>query len=188
MRRETASVLEWLRSQRLEAHLITGDSRATSEFVTSGLALVTRRCEARPEEKLERIDELRREGPVAFVGDGINDAPALARAEVGLALSQGSELARQAGGLILTGGLSRLPTAIALSRATSRNIRQNLAWALVYNLLGLPLAAGAFSPWGLALPARYAAIAMSLSSISVIANALRLRGVALVSMGEEEVS
>ena len=138
-------------------------------------------AEVTPEGKVKALHELKAKGRLAFAGDGINDAPALAEADVGIAMGTGTEVAIEAADVVLVGGrLPALEQAIGLSRATMRNIRQNLFFAFLYNALGIPVAAGLLYPFfGLLLSPILAGAAMSLSSVSVISNALRLRNVKL---------
>jgi Cu+-exporting ATPase len=158
--------------------MLTGDSRTTAEAVANRLGLDGVETEVKPEQKSEAVARLKGQGRiVAMAGDGINDAPALAEADVGIAMGTGTDVAIQSAGITLVGGdLTGLLRARRLSRATIRNIRQNLFFAFVYNSLGVPLAAGILYPFfGLLLSPIIASAAMSLSSVSVIANALRLR-------------
>jgi Cu+-exporting ATPase len=146
--------------------------------VADALGISRVEAEVKPEGKAEAVSAFQAQGRVvAMVGDGVNDAPALARADVGIALGTGADIATAAADVVLLrGGISALPSAIALSRATLRNIRQNLFWAFIYNVAGLPLAAGALLPlFGVELSPVFASAAMSLSSLSVLGNALRLR-------------
>jgi Cu+-exporting ATPase len=158
--------------------MLTGDAKATAEAVAKGLGIDEVVAGVLPAGKAETVMRLKGEGRiVAMAGDGINDAPALAAADVGIAMGTGTDVAIQSAGITLVGGdLSGLLRARRLSRATIRNIRQNLFFAFAYNSLGVPLAAGVLYPFfGLLLSPVIASAAMSLSSVSVIANALRLR-------------
>jgi Cu+-exporting ATPase len=174
----TPAALESLRRDGMRIVMVTGDHRATAEAVAHKLAITDIRAEVLPENKNAIVRDLQRQGhAVAMAGDGVNDAPALAEAEVGIAMGTGTDVAMQSAGVTLVkGDLAGIARARALSRATMRNIRQNLFLAFVYNTLGIPIAAGARYPaCGLLLSPIIAAAAMSLSSVSVIVNALRLR-------------
>jgi P-type Cu+ transporter len=178
----TPEALRLLREDGLRIVMVTGDSRKTAEAVARRLGLDDVRAEVPPEEKVEIVANLQAEGRVvAFAGDGINDAPALARANVGIAMGSGTDVAMESAGITLVkGDLRGIVRARRLSRATMRNIRQNLFFAFVYNVLGVPIAAGVLYPFtGLLLNPMIAAAAMSFSSVSVIGNALRLRRVEL---------
>jgi Cu+-exporting ATPase len=158
--------------------MLTGDARATAWHVAGSLGIEDVIAEVQPSDKADVIRRLRAEGRrVAMAGDGINDAPALASAHVGIAMGTGTDIAMESAQVTLVkGDLSGIVTARALSRATVRNIRQNLAFAFGYNALGIPVAAGVLYPaFGWLLSPLVAALAMSLSSVSVIGNALRLR-------------
>ena len=162
--------------------MLTGDSRATAEAVARRLGITEVEAEVLPEQKIAVIKRLQAEGrKVAMAGDGVNDAPALAQAEVGIAMGTGTDVAMHSTGVTLVkGDLRGLARARRLSQATMRSIRQNLVFAFVYNALGVPLAAGVLYPWlGILLSPIIASAAMSLSSVSVIGNALRLRRVSL---------
>ena len=158
--------------------MLTGDNRRTAKAVADRLGIADFEAEVLPEQKHRVVQRLKAEGRVvAMAGDGVNDAPALAAADVGIAMGAGTEVAIESAGVTLVkGDLAGIAHARALSRATMRNIRQNLVLAFVYNALGIPLAAGVLYPaFGLLLSPVVAAAAMSFSSVSVIGNALRLR-------------
>jgi len=173
-----AAALQRLREENIRIVMLTGDNRTTAAAVAGQLGITEVHAEVLPEEKHRIVTRLRAEGRVvAMAGDGINDAPALAEADVGIAMGTGTDVAMQSAGITLVkGDLAGIARALALSRATMRNIRQNLVLAFVYNAVGIPLAAGVLYPsFGLLLSPIVAALAMSLSSVSVIGNALRLR-------------
>jgi Cu+-exporting ATPase len=174
----TPEALTMLREEGLEITIATGDSRATAEAVAAKLGVQTVEAEVLPKDKLELIERLKSQGrTVAMAGDGINDAPALAAADVGIAMGAGTDVAMEsAGATLIQGDLRAIVRFRRLSEGVMRNIRQNLFFAFVYNVLGVPIAAGILYPvFGLLLNPMIAAAAMSFSSVSVIANALRLR-------------
>jgi Cu+-exporting ATPase len=174
----TPDAIRALRNQGIRIVMLTGDNRATAENLAHALAIDEFEAEILPEGKLEIIRKLQGQGRVvAMAGDGVNDAPALAQADVGIAMGTGTDVAMESGGITLVkGDLMAVVRARNLSRATMRNIRQNLFFAFVYNAIGVPIAAGVLYPFfGLLLSPILAAAAMSFSSVSVITNALRLR-------------
>ena len=178
IKESTPRALEQLRADGLQIIMLTGDARTTAEAVAKSLRIDQVIADVRPTDKAQVIERLQREGRrVAMAGDGINDAPALARADVGIAMGTGTDIAMESAQVTLVkGDLGGIVRARALSRAVVHNIKQNLAFAFGYNALGIPIAAGALYPlFGLLLSPLIAALAMSLSSVSVITNALRLR-------------
>jgi len=178
----TAQALRDLRAEGIRILMLTGDSKSTAEAVARQLGLAEFEAEVLPSKKAEVVARLQKEGrTVAMAGDGVNDAPALAQADVGIAMGTGTDVAMESGGITLVkGDLAGIVRARKLSRATMKNIRQNLFFAFIYNLLGVPIAAGVLYPvFGWLLSPIFAAAAMSLSSVSVIANSLRLRRVEL---------
>lgn len=174
----TSEAIKALHELGLEIHMVTGDNEKTARSVANELGIDQVRAGVSPEDKHEYVKRLRSEGQiVAMAGDGINDAPALAAANVGIAMGTGTDVAIESAGITLVkGDLGGLVKAVHLSRATMRNIRQNLFFAFIYNTLGIPIAAGLLYPFfGILLSPMIAAAAMSLSSVSVVTNALRLR-------------
>ena len=177
IKESTPRALEQLKADGLQIIMLTGDARGTAEAVARSLRIDQVIADVRPTDKAQVIERLQREGRrVAMAGDGINDAPALARADVGIAMGTGTDIAMESAQVTLVkGDLGGIVRARALSRAVVRNIKQNLAFAFGYNALGIPIAAGALYPvFGLLLSPLIAALAMSFSSVSVITNALRL--------------
>jgi Cu+-exporting ATPase len=178
----TAEAIRQLHDEGLRVVMLTGDNRTTAEAVGKRLGIDEIEADVLPDRKGEVIKRLQSQGRVvAMAGDGTNDAPALAMAQVGIAMGTGTDVAIESAGVTLVqGDLRGIVRARRLSRATMRNIRQNLFFAFVYNALGVPLAAGVLYPvFGLLLNPMIASAAMSFSSVSVISNALRLRKTAL---------
>jgi P-type Cu+ transporter len=178
----TAEAIRELHTLGLTLVMLTGDNRRTAAAVAKTLGLDAVEAEIEPVGKVSDMKKLRAEGThVAMAGDGINDTPALSEADVGIAMGTGTDVAMQSAGITLvTGDLRAIAKAMHLSRATMRNIRQNLVFAFLYNALGIPVAAGVLYPFfGLLLSPIIAGAAMSLSSVSVVTNALRLNRVKL---------
>ena len=178
----TRAALDALRAQGIAIVMLTGDGRTTARAIAAKLGITDVEAEVLPERKSAAIEDLRRAGRVvAMAGDGVNDAPALAAADIGIAMGGGTDIAMASAGMTLVkGDLTGIVRARQLSVATMKNIRQNLLFAFLYNALGVPIAAGVLYPvFGILLSPAFAAAAMALSSVSVIANALRLRRVAL---------
>jgi Cu+-exporting ATPase len=178
----TPSAIRELKKQGIRIVMLTGDNQGTAAEIAKLLGIDEFQAEVLPAQKAEIVKNLQKEGRiVAMAGDGINDAPALAQAQVGIAMGTGADIAIESGGItLLKGDLEGILRARKLSRATMRNIRQNLFFAFLYNSIGVPIAAGVLYPFfGLLLSPILAAAAMSFSSVSVITNSLRLRNVKL---------
>jgi Cu+-exporting ATPase len=178
MKESTPEAVEALRKEGLRIVMLTGDRKESASMIASQLKISEVESEVSPKRKGEIVKKLHGEGRVvAMAGDGINDAPALAAADVGIAMGTGADVAIESAGItLLKGDLRGIVRARKLSRATIRNIKQNLAFAFLYNVIGIPIAAGVFYPlFGWLLSPMLASAAMSFSSVSVIANALRLR-------------
>jgi Cu+-exporting ATPase len=174
----TRAALETLKAKGIRIVMLTGDNRTTAEAIARRLGITEIEADVLPDQKAEIVNKLKAQGRVvAMAGDGVNDAPALAAAEVGIAMGTGTDVAIESAGVtLLKGDLSGIAKARNLSRATMSNIRQNLFFAFIYNALGVPIAAGVLYPvFGILLSPMIAAAAMALSSVSVIGNATRLR-------------
>jgi Cu2+-exporting ATPase len=179
VRPESKEAVEDLQEQGIEVVMITGDARPVAERIGAQLGITTIEAEVLPEEKESRVVAFQERGrTVAMVGDGVNDAPALARADVGIAIGAGTDVAIESAGVILASSDPRAVAGIRrLSKAAYRKMVQNLGWAVGYNVVAIPIAAGVLSPWGISMPPAAAAILMSGSTIIVALNAQTLRGV-----------
>jgi Cu2+-exporting ATPase len=176
IRPESYEAVRLLKEQGLRVAMLTGDSQAVANWVAEELGLDEVFAEVLPEQKHQKIQELRQYGKVAMVGDGVNDAPALAQADVGIAIGAGTDVARASAGIVLVRDDPReVIDIITLSKASYRKMVQNLGWAAGYNVIALPLAAGVLAPWGFVLPPAISALLMSLSTIIVALNAQALR-------------
>ncbi|MGM9988530.1 MAG: heavy metal translocating P-type ATPase [Bacillaceae bacterium] len=175
VKESSAEAIKQLKEMNIEVYMVTGDNKRTADTIAKQVGIDHVYAEVLPENKASIVEELQQAGKVvAMIGDGINDAPALAKADIGMAIGTGSDVAIETADVTLVGGdLAHIPKAIQLSRSTMRNIRQNFFWALLYNCLGIPIAAfGLLQPW-------VAGAAMAFSSVSVVLNALRLRKIKL---------
>jgi Cu+-exporting ATPase len=182
MKDSTPEAVEALRKEGLRIVMLTGDRKESASMIAARLKISEVEAEVQPQQKSAIVTRLRQQGRiVAMAGDGINDAPALAAADVSIAMGTGADVAIESAGItLLKGDLRGIVRARKLSRATIRNIKQNLAFAFLYNVIGIPIAAGVFYPlFGWLLSPMLASAAMSFSSVSVIANALRLRRASL---------
>ena len=176
--RETSeAAVKRLKQVGIDVVMLTGDREEVAQTVADAVGITSVVAGVKPDEKAEHIQRLQENGVVAMIGDGINDAAALTLANVGIAMGAGSEIALESADIVLVrNDLADAVAALELGRATMTRIRSNLAWAFVYNLIGLPLAMGVLFPWtGWLLPPAFAAAAMSLSSVSVVSNSLVLR-------------
>ena len=181
VRPESREAVQRLHEQGIEVVMLTGDAKAVAEAVARELGIDTVFAEVLPDQKVEKIKELKRAGKrVAMVGDGVNDAPALVTADVGIAIGAGTDVAVEAGDVVLVRSDPRdVPRIIALSRASYRKMMQNLWWAAGYNIVAIPLAAGVLASQGILLSPAFGAVLMSLSTVIVAINAQLLRRVKL---------
>lgn len=178
MKPETPAAINHLHKLGIKIVMLTGDNKNTAQYIAAQIGIDEVVAEVMPEDKLNKIKELKAQGKVvAMAGDGVNDAPALAEADVGIAMATGTDAAIESAGItLLNGDLSKLVRAIALSKMTMRGIRQNLFWAFIYNIVGIPLASGVFYPFfGWLLSPIFAGVAMAFSSVSVVGNSLRIK-------------
>jgi Cu2+-exporting ATPase len=184
IRDESREAVRALKGMGLEVAMLTGDSQQVADWVAGELGLDTVFAEVRPEEKANKVKELQRQDKVvAMVGDGINDAPALVQADVGIAIGAGTDVAIESADVVLVKNDPQdVVRLIRLSRATMRKMRQNLVWATAYNVVAIPAAAGVLQPWGITLRPEWGALIMSASTIIVAINALLLRRVSLIGI------
>jgi Cu2+-exporting ATPase len=178
MKATSKQAIETLQKQGIEVYMLTGDNEQTAKAVAAQVGLQHYKAEVLPSEKADFIKQLQSQGKVvAMVGDGINDSHALAEADVSIAMGKGSDIAIDVAKMtLITSDLNLIPKALKLSRKTVQAIRQNLFWAFIYNIIGIPIAAGVLYPFfGFLLDPMIAGAAMALSSVSVVSNSLRLR-------------
>jgi Cu+-exporting ATPase len=177
LKENSKEAVETLKSMGIETVIITGDNKRTAEAIAQKTGITKVLADVLPEDKAHEVKKLQKEGKiVAMVGDGINDSVALTQADIGIALGSGTDIAMESGDIVLIkDDLRDVINAIKLSRATMSKIRQNLFWALFYNVIGIPIAAGIFASAGLVLRPEFAGLAMALSSVSVVSNSLLLR-------------
>lgn len=177
---DAAHAIASLHEMGIKTAMLTGDNENTANAIAQKVGIDTVSANLMPEQKFAEVEKYKTYGMCAMVGDGINDAPALTASNLGIAIGTGSDIAIDSAGIVvMQGALSQVVTALSLGRATLRNIKQNLFWAFIYNIIGIPLAAGIFASFGIYLNPMLAAAAMSLSSFFVISNALRLNFVKL---------
>ena len=177
IKEDSPQALKALQGMGLKVYMITGDNKRTAQAIAKKAGIKNFFAEVLPEDKVNYVKKLQKQGKVAMVGDGINDAPALAQADIGIAMGSGTDVAMETGSIVLMrDSLLDIPKAIKLSKLTMGKIRQNMFWALFYNILGIPIAAGILYPWtGWLLNPMIAGGAMALSSVSVITNSLLLK-------------
>lgn len=184
-RPEAKAVLSELKNRGIKTVMLTGDNQQLAEKIGRQLGIDQVEAGLLPGEKADRLAKLQEAGPVAFVGDGINDAPALSLADVGIAMGSGTDVAKEAGGIVLmTSSLTGVLRALDLSKQTFTRIKLNLFWALIYNLIGIPVAAGLFSFIGVSLSPELAALAMAFSSVSVLLSSLMLNWTKIAGAGK----
>jgi len=176
LRQEAKFVVNEMKKLGLTTILLSGDRTETTKFVAKELGFDSFFAEVKPEEKREMIKSLQEEGlKVAMVGDGVNDAPALAQSDLSFAVPTGVDITKQVGDVVLLSGISRLPESFKLGKRVNSKIKQNLLWAFLYNVIGIPVAAGALYNYGIYLKPELAGLLMALSSISVVANTVLLQ-------------
>jgi heavy metal translocating P-type ATPase len=178
LKSESKNAIEDLKKMNIDVVMLTGDDQNTAKYIASRVGINTVFSNVLPQDKLNKVKEFQLDGRiVAMAGDGVNDAPALAQADVGIAMGTGTDVAIESSGItLLYGDISKLVKAIRLSKITMRGVKQNLFWAFIYNIIGIPLAAGLFYPiFGWLLNPIFAGFAMAMSSVSVVSNSLRIK-------------
>jgi Cu2+-exporting ATPase/Cu+-exporting ATPase len=178
VKKESKDAVASLHKLGIKVVMLTGDDEKTAKYIASQVGIDEVIAHVLPQDKMDKIKALQAQGKiVAMAGDGVNDAPALAQANVGIAMSTGTDVAIESAGItLLHGDISKLVKAIKLSKITMRGIKQNLFWAFIYNIIGIPLAAGLFYPiFGWLLNPIFAGFAMAMSSVSVVSNSLRIK-------------
>jgi heavy metal translocating P-type ATPase len=180
-KKEAQHAIQSLTSMGIQSIMLSGDDQKTAEHIAQEVGITTVIADVLPEHKLEKINYLKEHSKVAMVGDGVNDAPALAAADVGIAMATGTDAAMATAGItILHGDIEKVVQSIVIAKKTMQIVRQNLFWAFFYNVIGIPFAAGAFYPaFGIQLSPVFAGAAMALSSVSVVTNSLRLKTIKL---------
>ena len=182
LKKESAQSVLDLHRLGIQVIMITGDDENTAKYIASLVGIEEVFSHVLPQDKLAKIKELQSQGRiVAMTGDGINDAPALTQADVGIAMGNGTDVAIESSGItLLNGDISKIVKAVSLSRITMRGIKQNLFWAFIYNIIGIPLAGGLFYPiFGWTISPVFAGFAMAGSSLSVVLNSLRIKSIKL---------
>ncbi len=176
LKEDSKQAIDKLNKAGKKTAILTGDNKRVGQAIAEELGIKSVLAEVLPQDKAKEVEKLKKDGKVAFVGDGINDAPALATADLGIAMGGGTDIARETGDIILVkNNLLDVVRAMKLSQATFTKIKMGLFWALIYNVVGIPIAAGLFSRWGITLKPEFAGLAMALSSVSVVTNALLLK-------------
>lgn len=187
-KQSSMNAIAQLKQRGLRTVMLTGDNKLVAEAIAKQVGNDDVIADVLPGDKADHVKDLQENGPVAFVGDGINDAPALTTADVGIAMGSGTDIAIESGGIVLVkNNLEDVVQALALSEKTFSRIKMNLFWAFIYNALGIPIAAGVFATLGLTLSPELAGLGMALSSLSVVANSLLLNKVKLTSNAKERV-
>jgi len=176
VRVESKEAIKLLKEMKIKTAMITGDNKQTADYIAKDIGVDISFAEVLPEDKVNKVKELQKNGKVAMVGDGINDAPALTQADIGIAIGAGTDIAIQSAEVVLVkNNLLEVAKLIRLSKETRKKMKQNLWWAIGYNIIAIPAAAGLFYSFGIILRPEFAALAMAASSIIVVANSLLLK-------------